>query len=109
MRVIKLARIRAVRPFLAILENGQYKPYWNHIHLMPYEILQAAKDLKAKRIFPVHHSKFALGNHDWDEPLEMINENNKKEKLAIITPMISEKVNMDDPGQLFMQWWKGVK
>ena len=94
---------------LAILENGQYNPYWMHIHLMPYEILQAAKDLKAKRIFPVHSSKFALGNHDWDEPLKLISENNKKERLSIITPMIGEKVNLDDAGQVFSPWWNSVK
>jgi len=93
---------------LAIMENGQYNSYWSHIHLMPHEILQAAKDLKAKRIFPVHSGKFALGNHVWDEPLELITENNKKEKLNIITPMIGEKVDLDDQAQEFSQWWKGV-
>ncbi len=94
---------------LAILENGQYNTYWQYIHLMPYEILQAAKDLNAKRIFPVHSSKFALGPHEWDEPLKLITENNKKEKLNIITPMIGEKVNLDDPGQVFTNWWEGVE
>jgi L-ascorbate metabolism protein UlaG (beta-lactamase superfamily) len=93
---------------LAILENGQYNAYWKHIHLMPEEILQAAKELKAKRILAVHSSKFALGNHDWDEPLKLITENNIKENLGILTPMIGEKVNLDDHHQVFSQWWKGV-
>jgi len=52
--------------------------------------------------------KFALGNHVWDEPLELITENNKNENLNIITPMIGEKVDLDDQGQVFSQWWKGV-
>ena len=94
---------------LAILENGQYNTYWQYIHLMPYEILQAAKDLKAKRILPVHSSKFALGPHEWDEPLRLITENNKKENLNIITPMIGEKVSMDDPNQVFSNWWERVE
>ncbi len=94
---------------LAILENGQYNPYWSHIHLMPHEILQAAKDLKANRIFPVHSGKFDLGNHVWDEPLTLLTENNKKEMLNIITPMIGEKVALDNPGQVFSEWWKGVE
>ena len=75
---------------------------------MPDEILQAAKELKAKRILAVHSSKFALGNHDWDEPLKLITENNRKENLNIITPMIGEKVNLDDHHQVFTPWWKGV-
>jgi L-ascorbate metabolism protein UlaG (beta-lactamase superfamily) len=77
--------------------------------MMPDEILQAAKDLNAKRIFPVHSSKFALGNHPWYEPLELIMENNKKENLNLITPMIGEQVNLKDTTQQFSQWWKGVK
>ena len=36
---------------LAILENGQYDKSWKHIHLMPDEILKAAKDLNAKANF----------------------------------------------------------
>ena len=94
---------------LAILENGQYDKSWKYIHLMPDEILQAAKDLNAKRIFPVHSSKFALGNHPWYEPLELITENNKQENLNLITPMIGEQVNLKDITQQFSQWWKGVK
>ena len=94
---------------LALLENGQYNSYWRHIHLMPDEILQAAKDLKAKRILPVHNSKFALGPHDWDEPLKLITENNKKEKLNVITPMIGEKVDLDDMEQVFSKWWESVR
>ncbi|MCC6412791.1 MAG: MBL fold metallo-hydrolase [Saprospiraceae bacterium] len=96
-------------PFdLAILENGQYNKNWQNIHLMPHEILQAAKDLHAKRIFPVHSSKFALGNHAWDEPLELISQNNTSENLNIITPMIGEMVRLKDPEQAFTAWWKNV-
>jgi len=36
-------------PFdLAILENGQYDLNWRYIHLLPNEILRAARALKAK-------------------------------------------------------------
>ena len=94
---------------LAIMENGQYNKNWKHIHLMPHEILQAARELKAKRIFPVHSSKFLLGNHAWDAPLELITENNKTQNLNIITPMIGEKVDLDNPDQLFSSWWKEVR
>jgi len=93
-------------PFdLAILENGQYNKSWKHIHLMPHEILQAAKDLKAKRLLPVHSSKFALANHPWKEPLEKIVENNKFESLQLLTPMIGEKVDLDNQNQIFSEWW----
>ncbi|HTA62028.1 MAG TPA: MBL fold metallo-hydrolase [Bacteroidia bacterium] len=97
-------------PFdLAILENGQYDRKWRYIHTLPDEFLQVAKDLRADKVLPVHSSKFALASHAWDEPLTKIIENNKKENLAIITPMIGEQVNLKDNAQQFTHWWKGVE
>ncbi|HEY2721058.1 MAG TPA: MBL fold metallo-hydrolase [Chitinophagaceae bacterium] len=94
---------------LAILENGQYDWKWKYIHSSPEEVLKAAKDLNAKRIFPVHNSKFALASHPWDEPLEKITTYNKTENLNLITPMIGEQVNLKDNTQIFTEWWKAVK
>ncbi|CAA9535711.1 MAG: hypothetical protein AVDCRST_MAG96-3888 [uncultured Segetibacter sp.] len=45
---------------LAILENGQYNEAWKAIHFLPRENLQAAIDLKAKRLMPIHSAKFDL-------------------------------------------------
>lgn len=39
---------------LAILECGQYHPYWKYIHMLPEETAQAADDLNAKKFIPVH-------------------------------------------------------
>jgi hypothetical protein len=57
----------------------------------------------------VHSSKFALANHAWDEPLNKIVENNKTENLNLVTPMIGEKVYLNNPEQTFTEWWKSVK
>lgn len=94
---------------MAILENGQYDSKWKYIHLLPDEILKVSKELKAKRILPVHSSKFVLGTHPWYEPLELITKNNEIEKLNVITPMIGEVVNLNDSNQVFTKWWEGIK
>lgn len=94
---------------LAILENGQYDKSWKYIHMMPEEVVQAAKDLKAKRLFPVHSSKFTLGNHPWDEPLNRVSAAAEKENFPIITPIIGQKVNLKDSTQVFTKWWNNVK
>lgn len=94
---------------LAILEDGQYDIKWKYIHLQPAEVLLAARDLKAKRLFPVHSSKFVLANHPWDEPLVKITELNKTTKIPLVTPMIGEFVHLKANDQLFKQWWIGVK
>lgn len=97
-------------PFdLAILENGQYDPKWKYIHLLPDQLLKAATELKAKRLFPVHNSKFALSIHPWDEPMRKAMENNKAVNMAIITPRIGEQVNLKDNTQVFEKWWESVK
>ncbi len=93
---------------LAILENGQYDKQWKNIHTSPDEVLKAAHDLKAKRLFPVHSGKFALAKHDWDEPLSRITELNKEAKIPLITPIIGEKVRLKDSTQQFSEWWKNM-
>ncbi len=93
---------------LAILDNGQYNEAWKYIHNLPEDVLKAAKDLKAKRIIPVHSSKFALASHSWDEPLAKITELNELYNIPLITPMIGETVNLKDTTQQFKQWWKGI-
>lgn len=94
---------------LAILENGQYNEAWRAIHFLPGENLQAAIDLKAKRMMPVHSSKFNLGLHGWDEPLKEISRLNKETGLSLITPMIGELVNLSDTTQAYTEWWKKVE
>ena len=94
---------------LVILENGQYNTSCKYIHMMPDEVLQAAKDLRAKRLFPVHSSKFALANHSWDKPLKAISEFNKTVNQPLITPIIGELVYLKDTTQAFKEWWIGLK
>ena len=96
---------------LAMIDNGQYNVAWRYIHTLPNEVLQAAKDLKARRLFPVHSSKFVLANHPWDEPLRKVSELNKKSEtpVALVTPMIGELVFLEDEKQVFKEWWVGVK
>lgn len=60
---------------LAILENGQYNKNWANIHTMPNELYKEIADLDAEQYVTVHHGKYSLAMHSWDEPL-------KNEKLA---------------------------
>lgn len=94
---------------LAILENGQYGVGWKYIHMTPDQVVQAAKDLNAKTLLPVHSSKFKLANHPWDEPLIRVSEIAEKESLRILTPKIGEVVNLKDSTQVFSKWWVGIE
>lgn len=79
---------------LAILENGQYDNNWQYIHLMPQYLIQAAQDLGARKVLTVHHSKYALANHRWDEPL--INAKKAADSLNVLLPIIGEKVTLNN-------------
>ena len=97
-------------PFdLAILDNGQYNVAWQAIHMLPEEVLQAAEDLHAKRLLPVHSSKFMLAQHPWDEPLRKITELNRQVNIPLVSPQIGQPVDLDNDTQQFTAWWTGVE
>lgn len=95
-------------PFdLAMLESGQYNDNWRYIHMMPEETVQAAQDLSASTLFPVHWGKFVLSLHDWDEPITRLTQAASAQQQKLLTPMIGEVAYLD---QLTAQpWWLAVE
>ena len=93
-------------PFdLAILENGQYNQYWKFIHMMPEEAVQAAIDLNAKKLLPVHWGKFSLSLHAWDEPIIRLMNEARRKGVDVVHPMIGEAVYLDKENS-FVEWWR---
>lgn len=93
-------------PFdLALLECGQYNLSWHDIHLLPEETAQAAIDLHARVLMPVHWAKFALANHPWNEPPSRLLKKAKELDLHVCTPMIGETVIV---GKMYpaSHWWE---
>jgi len=94
-------------PFdLVLLECGQYNKSWKNIHMMPEEVVQAAEDLKAKKLMPVHWSKFSLANHAWDEPIIRVTKEALRKGMPLIHPLIGEEMNLRDT-VLGTNWWEG--
>lgn len=92
-------------PFdLAILETGQYNKMWPNIHMFPEQTIQAAVDLKAKMLMPVHWAKFALAVHPWYEPVERAVYKANELNLPIITPLIGERITLKSP-VTGRRWW----
>jgi L-ascorbate metabolism protein UlaG (beta-lactamase superfamily) len=85
-------------PFdLAVLECGQYGNNWPFIHMLPEETVQAAHDLRAAVLLPVHWGKFTLSLHPWNEPIRRATVAAKKADLALTTPRIGELVVINGP------------
>jgi len=92
-------------PFdLGILEAGQYNTMWPLIHMMPEETVQAAVDLKAKALLPVHWGKFTLAMHAWNEPIKRILEKAKELNMKVLTPKIGQLILLNNtfPSNA---WW----
>lgn len=93
---------------LVILEDGQYNKAWRYIHMLPDEVVKAARDLRPVRVLPVHHSKFMLANHPWEEPLVKISEATQKDGFILLTPLIGQPVRLKDSTYVFDKWWESV-
>lgn len=93
----------------AIIEDGQYDKAWQSVHNLPEEVMQAALDLQAKNVIPVHHSKFTLGKHPWNEPLKRIAELSIGKPYHLVTPMIGQPVDLKDSTKMFPRWWTEVQ
>lgn len=89
----------------ALLENGQYNEAWHYIHMFPQELLQAANDIKAKRVMPIHSGKFKLAHHEWNLPLKEVTRLNDG-KINLATPKIGEVVLLKNEEQTFTPWWE---
>lgn len=92
-------------PFdIAFLECGQYNEMWPFIHMYPEQTVQAAIDLKAKALLPVHWAKFSLSMHPWNEPIERVTKEAKRKQLNLLTPKLGETI-VHNKISHFEQWW----
>ena len=96
-------------PFdVAFIESGQYNEKWPEVHMLPKEAVQAYKDLKAKRYFPVHWGMFILSFHTWFDPMDQLFELAKDDEINLVVPRIGQIVNIEED---FINdyWWKDMK
>ncbi|WP_443938952.1 MBL fold metallo-hydrolase [Pedobacter sp. MW01-1-1] len=95
-------------PFdLALLECGQYNAYWPNIHMFPEEVVEAAKDLKARVLMPVHWGKFTLAMHAWDDSVKRVTAEAARQNFPIATPKLGATwvVNSALPTE---KWWENT-
>lgn len=95
-------------PFdLVMLECGAYSEYWPEIHMFPEETAQAAKDLRADVLMPIHWGKFALGLHPWKESIERITRCAEEIDLPLLTPRIG-RIIIHSEASASERWWDEV-
>lgn len=92
---------------LAIIEAGQYGANWPYIHMLPEQTVQAAHDLRARALFPVHWAKFSLSYHPWDEPIRRVITQAQHTGMRVATPMIGERMILQEELPRH-PWWEGL-
>nr|WP_236598932.1 MBL fold metallo-hydrolase [Ramlibacter monticola] len=98
-------------PFdLAFIKIGAYGPgaAWTDIHMPPEQAVQVHRDVRARRMFPVHWSTFNLAYHAWDEPIRRTVEEASRAGVELVTPRVGEMVDADRPFQS-TRWWEAVR
>ncbi len=92
-------------PFdMIFLEAGAYNERWKEVHMMPNETVQAHIDLKGKVLFPIHNSSFKLSLHSWNEPLERVVNEAKKQNVQITHPKMGEVILIHEIKKT-IKWW----
>lgn len=95
-------------PFdLALLECGQYNEMWPDIHMMPEETAQAALDIKAEKMMPIHWGGFKLALHEWTDPVVRLQIKASELNVNVITPKIGESIPVKDNLRTYDNWWEG--
>ena len=94
-------------PFdFAMMECGQYNEKWADIHMMPEETAQAAKDVDAKVMMPIHWAAFTLALHDWNDPAIRVHKKAKEINVPLIIPEIGSIIHLTERPNPFSNWWK---
>jgi L-ascorbate metabolism protein UlaG (beta-lactamase superfamily) len=94
---------------LALLDTGQYNENWRYTHMNPSDAAQAATDLNAKTLLPIHIGKFSMAYHLWKEPFEWIVKESAGKEYKLLTPKIGEIVEIGNSNQTFSHWWESIR
>ncbi|KXF83464.1 MBL fold metallo-hydrolase [Enterovibrio coralii] len=93
-------------PFdLTMIETGAYNALWSNIHMFPEQSVQAHIDLRGKVMMPIHNSTFDLALHDWYEPLEQALEISAAKGVAMVSPVIGQKLAIGEALPI-TKWWR---
>ncbi|HSW20488.1 MAG TPA: MBL fold metallo-hydrolase [Ramlibacter sp.] len=98
-------------PFdMAFVKIGAYGPgaAWTDIHMPPEQAVQVHREVRAKRMFPVHWSTFNLAYHDWDEPIRRAVAEATRTGVELVTPRLGEWVDADREFKS-TRWWELVR
>jgi L-ascorbate metabolism protein UlaG (beta-lactamase superfamily) len=101
---------RRYGPFdFAMVECGQYDEQWPAVHMRAIEAVQAARELGAKLMMPIHWGAFALALHSWYDPALSVTEKARAAGMPLVIPRLGEAVPLNGGKLPDSVWWPGPK
>ncbi|BBQ00909.1 hydrolase (plasmid) [Burkholderia sp. SFA1] len=95
-------------PFdVTLIETGAYDAQWPYVHMQPEETVQAHVDLRGRWLVPIHNGTFDLAMHPWQEPFERVTGLALARGVAVATPRMGERLDLDAPHR-GERWWREV-
>ena len=94
---------------LALIECGAYnQENWPDIHMQPEQSVQAALDVNAQIVMPIHWGKYNLALHSWKDPIDRFIKSAYAKNLSTHTPVVGDIV-MIPSERKELKWWESVK
>ena len=98
-------------PFdLTLMETGAYDKDWPDVHMAPEESAQAHKDLKGRKMIPIHNGTFDLAFHSWTDPFEQITTIANREWIDLLTPKMGQPITLEEDESVDaardLFWWR---
>lgn len=91
---------------LAFMEIDAANPGWPNTHMFPEQAVQAARDVKAAILLPIHWGVFNLGRNPWDENIKRAATATGRAQLRFDVPKMGEKYRPE--GWQTEKWWETV-
>ena len=92
---------------LAFLEIDAANPGWPSTHMFPEEAVQAAQDINAHIMLPIHWGVFSLGRNPWDESIKRAHAASERSGVRMHVPQMGEKYQPDNYAST--PWWLEVQ
>ncbi|WP_211655313.1 MBL fold metallo-hydrolase [Planococcus alpniumensis] len=95
-------------PFdLVLMEGGQYDPRWETSHMAPEQSVQAALDVRGRKMMLVHWAAFTLAFHSWTDPIERASKEAQRVGMDLLTPKIGETLSLETLDSYTpARWWE---
>jgi L-ascorbate metabolism protein UlaG (beta-lactamase superfamily) len=74
--------------------------------MRPEQSVQAALDLRARAMQPVHWAAFTEANHAWNDPVRRVWAEATRRQLPLATPELGQPVVLDGRPLPRQQWWQ---